>query len=243
MDANRYQRQINFTHFNAESQGRLRKASVLICGCGGLGCVLAQWLVRAGVGKIRIVDSDTVAQTNLHRQILYTENGVGKPKLEMALAALAAMNSEVSIETVSGRLTADNADALAEGMDLLLDATDNYAARSLLNETSLRRNLPWIYAGVAEAQGQVLTIFPHETPCLKCLIPDLSTGLPIFESGVLGPAVGVIGSFEAMEAIKILSGHRDAVSPFLTTFDLWNHRFSSISLAELPSCGCRKNHE
>lgn len=241
---NRYERQIQFSPFGMASQQKLRQASVVIGGCGGLGCTLAMWLARAGVGKIRLVDGDSVSRKNIHRQILFTEADENRPKVFVAAEHLQTMASSVEYEPICEKINADNRDSLVEGMDLILDATDNYAARFHLNRVSLQHALPWIHAGVAGAQGQIFSIFPGKTPCLECLFPNLAQIAageipePDKPAGILGPAVGMIASFQALEAIKILSGNDDCVHPALVTFDFWKNRVKEIDIRSWKRAGC-----
>ncbi|MDO4584103.1 MAG: HesA/MoeB/ThiF family protein [Planctomycetia bacterium] len=241
---NRYERQIAFPPFGVASEKKLRKASVVICGCGGLGCTLAMWLARSGVGKIRLIDHDSVSLSNIHRQILFAEEDENRQKVLAAVEHLRKVASSTQYEPVCEKIGADNRESLVSGFDLMLDATDNYATRFHLNRAAIRNSLPWIHAGVAGAQGQVFSIVPGETPCLECLFPNLARiaagecSEPDKPAGILGPAVGMIASFQALEAMKFLSGNRDCVHTALVTFDFWRNRIKEIDLAPLKKADC-----
>lgn len=248
---NRYERQIQFLPFGFPAQQNLQHASVVIVGCGGLGCTLACWLARAGVGKIRLVDDDVVSLRNIHRQILFTDEDENRPKVLAAVEHLRKIASSVLYEPICEKIDVDHRDSLVAGVELILDATDNYAARFHLNRASLRHSIPWIHAGVAGAQGQIFSILPGKTPCLECLFPNLAQIAnaempePDKPAGILGPAVGVIASFQAMEAMKILSGKDDCLNPSLMTFDFWKNRVREVEVSGLKNatCVCRESHE
>lgn len=237
-------------------QNQLRKASAFICGCGALGSLQACWLARAGIGRLILADPDYVALHNLQRQILFSESDTlefahdRKPvlKVEAASVALHAANHEVNVEVHPVRVTHDNVHLFTSGVDLILDATDNYPTRFILNRESLRLGIPWIYGGVLGAAGQVMAFIPGKTPCLECIIPNEPdfTSLTCDECGILGPAVGVIASFQAMLAMKILSGNTHLVRPVMHVFSLWDDSYKSLNARNLctdRTCNvCHKNH-
>ena len=237
-DLSRYARQMRYMHLGEEGQRRLAASRVLICGCGALGSLLANTLVRSGVGKVRLVDRDFVELSNLHRQTLFEEADVagGLPKAVAAAAKLRRINSAVEVEPVVAHAGPENIELLCAGIDLILDGTDNFETRYLLNDAAVYLNLPWVFGGCVGAQGQTMTILPGETGCLRCLLPECPAAgsTPTCDTaGVLGPIVGVIASLQAQEAIKILSGHREAVSRQLTVIDLWENRFLQLDVREL----------
>lgn len=243
----RYAKQILFADFDEARQQKLAESRVLLCGCGALGTVLADTLTRAGVGFLRIVDRDFVEFSNLQRQVLFDEQDVRSqlPKAVCAAAKLSKINSQVTIEPVVADIDYSNIAKFAEGVDLILDGTDNFEIRFLINDLSLEQGIPWIYAGVIGSHGQSMTIFPNETACLRCLIenvPEPGTTETCDTAGVLGPAVNVIASLEAVDALKILSGQRERVQPVLTVIDVWDGTFRRMNLGELrektncPAC-------
>ena len=245
----RYIKQSRFAPLGAEGQARLHDATVLICGCGALGSVLAETLTRAGVGRIRLVDRDFVELSNLHRQVLYDEQDVQAvmPKAIAAQRKLQAINSDISIEAEVCDVDHTNIQRLLEGVDCICDGTDNFETRFLLNDASHAFSIPWVYGGCVGAEGQQMTVLPGETPCLRCLmgeVPPPGT-LPTCDTvGVLSPIVNVIASVQAMEAMKILSGNQAAISRTLNVFDLWDSRIRQIKLdglRENSNCTtCRK---
>jgi adenylyltransferase/sulfurtransferase len=206
-----------------EADARLRGKRVAIVGMGATGSVIASWLARAGVGDLTLLDRDFVERSNLQRQILYGELDLGRLKAEAAAERLREANSEVAITPLVADLTSGNARALLSGFDLICDGTDNFEARFLINDLSIEAGTPWIYAGAIGAEAIVWPIHPPRTACLRCLIeePPASGDVDTCDSaGVLGPAVGVAGSWAALEAIKTLAGGTPQEE--LARFDLWN---------------------
>lgn len=242
----RYSRQMRFPALGEDGQKRLVASRVTICGCGALGTVLANHLVRAGVGHVRIVDRDFIETHNLQRQILFDEQDVADnlPKAEAAARKLRAINSEVTVEPVVTDIDHTNVLDLVRDADLILDGTDNFETRYLINDAAVSLGKPWIFGGVIGSEGQTMTILPGETPCIRCLIEDSPPpGMtPTCETaGVLGPAVAVIASFEAVEAIKLLSGHREALNRELIMVDVWDWTFRRLKVAGLlgkVNCPC-----
>lgn len=238
----RYSKQVLFQGIGLEGQQHLRSSRVLLCGCGALGTVLADILVRAGVGFIRIVDRDFVELSNLQRQVLFDERDVEQrlPKAVAAEAKLTAINSEVQIEPHVQDIAYDNIVALTEGVDLILDGTDNFEIRFLINDASLETGIPWIYAGCIGSHGQSMPIFPGQSACLRCLmggIPDPATAETCDTAGVLAPAINVIASLQAVNALKILSGQADAVARQLTVVDVWDGSLRQINVSDLRDQG------
>lgn len=205
-----------------EADRRLRSKRVAVLGLGALGSVIAPWLARAGVGHLTLIDRDVVEASNLQRQLLYGEADLGRPKAEVAAQRLAEANSTLDLRPVVADLTSGNARELLSGFDLICDGTDNFEARFLINDVAILTGTPWIYAGAIGGEGLVWPLHPPATPCLRCLIeePPASGDVDTCDSaGVLGPTVGVIGSWAALEALKMLTGkapHAD-----LARFDFW----------------------
>lgn len=243
----RYARQMRYAPLGESGQRRLAASRVLICGCGALGSVLANTLVRAGVGHVRIVDRDFVELTNLQRQVLFDEDDVaaGLPKAVAAATKLRRINSQVQVEPIVADLDHQNALELSQGVHCILDGTDNFETRFLLNDLSLHQRIPWVYGGCIGAEGQTMTIVPDRTPCLRCLIaepPPAGTTPTCDTAGILAPIVNVIASYQAMEAIKVLAGRLDAVQPYLTVFEMWENRVRQLRVSSLkegsncPAC-------
>ena len=242
---NRYDRQARFVPFGEEGQRRLSEGCALVCGCGALGSVVAETLVRAGVGYVRIVDRDFLELNNLQRQVLFDEQDVadGLPKAIAAANKLRRINSQIEIEPVVVDVTHRNIVELAGDVDVIIDGTDNFATRFLVNDFAVKHGTPWIYGGCIGAEGQTMTILPGETACLACLMSEAPPpgATPTCDTaGILAPIVGVIASIEAVEALKSLSGHREAVSRSLTIVDLWDNQVRHVDLSRLRENGdCR----
>ncbi len=243
----RYVRQTVYAPMGEQGQRRLMDSRVLVCGCGALGSTLANLLARAGVGKVRIVDRDHVDVTNLHRQILFDERGAAQnlPKAIAAAERLGQINSTVEVEPIVATIDRSNIEEFCQGVDAIVDGTDNFETRFLINDMAIKHGLPWVYGGCLGAEGQTMTIVPGKTACLRCLIhecPEPGSMPTVAMAGVMGPIVGVVASIEAIEAIKILSGNLDAVSTNLTVVELWDSRIRQVDLSLLreqvdcPTC-------
>lgn len=242
---------MRFRALGEEGQRRVCASRVTICGCGALGTVLANHLARAGVGFIRIVDRDFIEIHNLQRQILFDEADVASnlPKAEAAARKMRAINSSITVEAVVTDIDHTNILGLVSDADLILDGTDNFETRYLINDAAVKLGKPWIFGGVIGSEGQTMTILPGKTPCLRCVVEDSPPpGMtPTCETaGVLGPAVSTIASFEAIEAIKILSGDFESLNRDLIMVDLWNWSFRQLKVAGLlgkvdcPTCQRRE---
>lgn len=247
----RYVRQMRYPPIGEEGQRKLVESKVLLCGCGALGSVLASTLARAGVGYMRIVDRDFLELNNLQRQVLYDEEDVaaGLPKAVAAQAKLRRVNSEIDIDAVVADVDNTNIASLVDGVDMILDGTDNFETRFLLNDAAQKFNLPWVYGGCIGAEGQTMTIIPGDTPCLRCLMheaPPPGTTATCDSAGIVGPIVNIIASMQACEALKILSGNRDAISRVLNVFEIWDNRIRQVkldSLKESVDCPTCKGEE
>jgi len=239
----RYRRQIRYAPLGAAGQQNLLASRVLVCGSGALGCVVADTLVRAGVGFVRLVDRDFVETDNLHRQVLFDESDASAqlPKAVAAAARLGRVNSTVEIEPVVADLNASNIHQLAGDIQVIVDGTDNFETRYLLNDYAVAQAKPWIFGGCVGTEGQTIAIVPGETPCLACIMPEPppAAAQPTCETaGVLGPIVNVIASLQAMEALKLLSGNRHQLNPALTIVDLWHNQIRSIGVGASRSSDC-----
>ena len=242
-DPDRYSRQIRFAAVGPEGQSRLAAARVAIVGCGALGSVVAMTLARAGVGHLRIIDRDIPELSNLPRQVLFDEADVaaGLPKAAAAARHLIRINSAAEIEPVVADLTPSNAEALLAGVDVIVDGTDNFEARFIVNEYACRHGVPWVHGGAIGAEGRVMTVLPGRTACLRCLIPDPPAPgvMPTCDTaGIIGPAAFVVGAVEAAEAMKLLVGAVDCVGNRLLACDLWDWGWRSIDLSILAEHGC-----
>ena len=232
----RYARQTNFEALGLAGQRKLLGSTALIVGLGGLGSWIAELLARSGVGRLRLVDDDRLELMNIHRQGLYDEVAgmAGVHKVEAAAARLAQLNHQVRVEPIPQRLDAQNIEQLAHGVDLVIDGTDNFATRFIINDWCVLTDRPWIFGGVVQAQGQVMTIPGSIGPCLRCVFeqpPQPSAELRATTAGVLPPAVAVVAALQACEALKILSGRSERVSPYLLRLDLWTNQVQRIDVA------------
>jgi len=237
----RYVRQIALTEIGREGQRRLREASVLIVGCGALGTAQAELLTRAGIGRLAIVDHDLVEIHNLPRVHLFDEDDVTehRPKVMAATRKLRRINSETKIEERTIRMTAENVEQLVLHVDLILDATDNFETRFLLNDACVKSAKPWIYGGVVGVTGLSLVIRPADGPCLRCVMPELPPGdLPTCEElGVLGAMPTILAAWQVTRAIELLTGH-PASEEKLWSFDIWRGLFSSLAVKRNEACPC-----
>ena len=242
----RYSRQMRFYGLGEEGQRRLLDSHVTLCGCGALGTVLANALVRAGVGHLRLIDRDFIETSNLQRQVLFDEHDVADnlPKAEAAARKLAAINSSVHVEPVVTDIDRTNILDLVADADLILDGTDNFEIRYLINDAAVKLDKPWVYGGCIGSHGQVMTVLPGETPCLRCVFeaaPAPGEAGTCETAGVLSPIVNIVASFQAAEAIKILAGRRDKVNRELIYIDVWENTVKRIKVAPLlgkVDCPC-----
>jgi molybdopterin-synthase adenylyltransferase len=247
----RYSRQILFNGIGKAGQQRLRASGAVLVGCGALGSVIADLLVRAGLGRLRIIDRDFVEASNLQRQTLFEESDAREslPKAAAAGRHLRSVNSDVAIEGVVADLTPKSAPDLLTGFDLILDGTDNFESRLLINDFAVKKAIPWIYSAVVAAHGVTLPIFPPKTPCLACLLESgeesQALGAPSPQNdetcdtiGVIAPAAAAIASLAAAQAIKHLAGKSDAAQARLVSVDVWEPRQSAIQVARNPDCLC-----
>ncbi len=240
----KYSRQVLFHGLGEAGQERLLASSAVLVGCGALGTVAANLLARAGVGRLRIIDRDFVELSNLQRQTLFEESDAREalPKSVAAERRLRAINSDVRVEAVVEDVTPDNVEDLLEGFSLIVDGTDNFETRLLVNDAAISTGTPWIYAAAVGSYGVTMTILPGETACLACLVESSADGTTLGAeetcdtAGVLNAAAGLIASLEAAEAIKFLAGHREQLNRKLVSCDVWTCKFQSIHVARNPEC-------
>ena len=242
-DMLRYQRQMAFGEIGLAGQRALQAASALIVGVGGLGSWAAELLARSGVGRLVIADGDQVDLTNIHRQGLYdqADAAAARDKVLAAAGRLAEINSAVIVEPHKLRVDAGNIAELAGRVDLIVDGTDNFHTRFIINDYSVKHSLPWIFAGVVAAEAQLMTVIPSRTACLRCVFdapPPACTDPTCRQAGVLGPAVATIAAMQAAEAVKILAGRSDAICPFLTKIDFWTNHIQRLAADRSPDCPC-----
>ena len=240
----RYSRQILFSGIGTEGQRRLAAGRVAIVGCGATGSALAQLLARAGVGTLRIIDRDYVEASNLQRQSLFEEEDAAEslPKAIAAKRRIAAFNSEITVDPQVEDLVPGNIHALLEGMDLILDGTDNFETRYLVNDYAVENSLPWIYAAAVGSYGVTLNVLPGKTACMACIFPDSPRGMveTCETSGILNTAVNLVASIAATEAVKLLIGGAAAerLRKTLLSYDVWTNEQAEIAAGN-PRAGCR----
>jgi len=240
----RYSRQTLFHGIGEKGQRRLASGRVAIVGCGATGSALAGLLARAGVGKLRIIDRDYVEPSNLQRQSLFDEKDAldSLPKAIAAARKIASFNSEIAVEPEVHDLTPANIEGLLEGMDLILDGTDNFETRYLLNDYAVKQSIPWIYSAAVGSYGVTMNILPAKTACLGCIFPDSPRGIveTCETSGILNSAVNAVASIAVTEVLKLLVAGPDApqLRRTLLSFDLWTNEHGEISAAQ-PRPDCR----
>jgi molybdopterin-synthase adenylyltransferase len=243
----RYSRQILFPPIGVQGQEKLAQKKVAIVGMGALGTVLANHMVRAGVGHVRMIDRDFVEASNLQRQMLYDETDAHEhlPKAIAAENKLRTINASVQIEGIIADLHAGNAESLLQDADVILDGTDNFAVRYLINDVAIKHRIPWVYGGAVSSRGMFAVIRPSITPCFRCLFPHapVGRGETCDTVGVIGPIIHVIASYQATEAMKLLVGATGTINPHLEQFDLWDNDWMpmDVSQGKNPACpACAK---
>jgi molybdopterin/thiamine biosynthesis adenylyltransferase len=239
MPNNRYSRQLILPQLGKEGQRKLQSAKVLLVGCGGTGCAIAEYLVRAGIGKLTLLDRDVVEKSNLHRQQLFEEADVGSPKAYLAPEVLKRINSEVEIIGLAEDFSPANAEKLVNEADIVMDGTDNLESRFIINDACVKLGKPWIYVGAVGTYGMRAVIRPGEGACLRCFIPnapDAGTIPTCATAGVLNTVPGLMGALAASEAIKLMVGLTP--SEKLLVYDVWTEDYHSIVLSRRKDCPC-----
>ncbi|MGA3194670.1 MAG: ThiF family adenylyltransferase [Terriglobales bacterium] len=247
-EANRYSRQILFKQIGAEGQDKLSRGRIVIVGCGATGSVLASLLARAGVGMIRILDRDYVEASNLQRQTLFDENDAREslPKAIAAARQIGRFNSQINIEPKVADLVPENIDSLLGQVDLILDGTDNFETRYLINDYALKNSVPWIYAAAVGSYAVTMNVLPGETACLACIFPGSPRGnIETCETaGILNSAVNLVASLAATEALKFLVGDRSKIRRTVLSWDVWNNEQAEVAAgsarARCQVCGERE---
>ena len=248
VERQRYSRQILFPGIGEAGQESLLRAHAVVAGCGALGSFHAAALARAGVGRLTIIDRDYVEPANLHRQWLFEEADAAEalPKAVAAARRLERINSSVAVRGVVADLTAENAEDLLGGAGVILDGTDNFETRYLINDFAVSRGIPWIYGAAVGSYGITMPVIPGHTACLRCVYPDPPAGpQPTCETaGVLNAIVSAVASLQVADALKILSGHADLVQPRITTIDVWEGGIRQIDGPppdpDCPTCARRE---
>ncbi len=234
----RYSRQILFHHLGEDCQKTLMNSIVVVIGCGALGTISSSYLVRAGIGHVRIVDRDFIEENNLQRQILFDENDISEnlPKAIAAQRKLQEINSSVKVEGIVTDINYTNIEELTKDADIIIDGTDNFETRFLINDYCVKNNVPWVYGACIGSRGVVMNIMPSMTPCLRCVfetMPQIGSFPTCDTAGVIGPIAGIIASFQVTEAIKILIGDYSSVNKNLLEIDVWDSNFRQMDISEL----------
>ncbi|HEU4389948.1 MAG TPA: ThiF family adenylyltransferase [Blastocatellia bacterium] len=244
----RYSRQVLFGEIGAEGQARLAASTAVIIGCGALGAIQAETLARAGVGKLVLVDRDFVEESNLQRQITFDEHDAldRLPKAVAAVRRIRRVNSQIEASELVTDVNYQNVEETVAGADLVLDGTDNFETRFLINDACVKLGVPWIYGAAVGSYGLTMTIVPGETPCIRCMLqemPEPGSGPTCDTAGVIMPIVTIIGAIQSAEALKLLSGRSDRLSRSLIRVDVWESTFHKIDLggaadrSNCPACG------
>lgn len=249
MNSERYSRQILFSGIGKSGQEQLAASHAVIIGCGALGSMQAEMLARAGVGKLRLIDRDFIEESNLHRQVMFEERDAAErlPKAIAAANRIARINSEVQAEPVVKDVNYSNIEELIRDADVVLDGTDNFEVRFLLNDAAVKHGKPWVYGAAVGAHGVQMTIIPGQTPCLRCVFPEMpapGTSPTCDTAGVVLPIIATIVSYQIAEAIKILTGQFEKLHGSLLQFDLWQNTFTKLRLhqraTDCPTCQQKK---
>lgn len=245
----RYSRQILFSEIGKAGQEKLLNSRVVIIGCGALGASHAEMLSRAGVGRLKIVDRDFVEFTNLQRQTLFKESDAAErlPKAIAAKIRIGEINSEIEVEALVADVNRSNVEQVIRDADLVIDGTDNFQIRYLLNDACVKVGKTWIYGAAVSSYGTTMTIIPGETPCLRCIfeeMPDAGSSPTCDTAGVIMPIIAAISSVQVSEAMKLLVGDRDSLHGFLMQIDIWQNDWRKIKLAapnpDCPACGLHR---
>ncbi|MFC7062101.1 ThiF family adenylyltransferase [Halobacillus seohaensis] len=241
----RYSRQELFTPIGSSGQALLAEKHVFIVGAGALGSSNAEMLTRAGVGKITIIDRDYIDWSNLTRQQLYTEEDARQyiPKAKAAENRLRTINSEIEVNGIADEFSAETAGELLQNVDIVIDGTDNFETRFIMNDITAKHNVPWIYGGCVKSHGISLPILPGETPCLQCLIDQIpQEGMTCDTVGIISPVVQMTAAYQTTECLKFLTDH--PMSTEMVYFDIWERQHSSINVKKLlnPTCSSCSSH-
>lgn len=229
----RYNRNILVKEINEEGQRKLAQAKILVCGAGGLGSTVLANLASVGIGTVGIVDNDVLELSNLNRQYIHKFDGIGKPKVDSAARWIGEFNPEIKLNTYQTRLDEKNYTEIVKDYDLIMDCFDSFKSKFLLNEIAVKTGKTLIHGGVTEFYGQVTTIVPGKTACLKCILPE-EGGYVV--KGVLSPAVSAIASFEAMEAVKVILNIGERLENRLLSYNGLNMQLKTINITKNPNC-------
>ena len=236
----RYSRQVFLQQIGEDRQRLLMNSTAVVIGCGALGTISSSYLVRAGIGQIRIIDRDFIEENNLQRQLLFDENDISEnlPKAIAAQRKLQKTNSNVRVEGIVTDVNYSNIDELTKDADIIIDGTDNFETRFLINDYCVKSSVAWIYGACIGSRGVMMNIIPSKTPCLRCVfetMPQIGSFPTCDTAGVIGPIAGIIASFQVAEAIKILTGDYASVNKNLLEIDVWETKLRQIDISDLKN--------
>ncbi|HTG13973.1 MAG TPA: ThiF family adenylyltransferase [Blastocatellia bacterium] len=239
----RYSRQILFEQIGEAGQARLGGSRVAIIGCGALGAVQAETLARAGIGRLRLVDRDFVEESNLQRQIIFEETDAREhlPKAVAAARRIARVNSEIDVEPIVADVNFENIEEIIAGVDVVMDGTDNFETRFLINDACVKAGVPWVYGAAVGSYGLTMTIIPGQSPCLRCVleaVPDAGSGPTCDTAGVIMPITSIIASIQSAEALKLLTGRADKLHRSLLRIDVWESGIKRLDLSSFERRDC-----
>lgn len=232
----RYSRHLMIEDVGPEGQERFKKAKVLIVGAGALASPNILYLAGAGIGTIGIVDDDCVDISNLHRQVAFDTHDIGKPKVQCAQEKIHAINPDINVKTHLVRMDSENASSLVLDYDLIIDATDNFVSKFLINDACVLADKPFIHAGIMRHCGQILGVMPHQSACLSCIFPTPPQNTSLYKNGLFGTLTGVLGAISANEVLKFFSGVGKMLFDSLLSVDLASMQFSKIKIKPNPTC-------
>jgi molybdopterin/thiamine biosynthesis adenylyltransferase len=239
MPTDRYSRQVILPQLGKEGQRKLSAGKILLVGCGGTGGAIAQYLVRAGIGRLTILDRDVVEESNIHRQLLFDDRDIGCPKAYLAAEKLKAVNPETTVVGIAEDFSSLNAEELVRDTDVVMDGTDNMETRFVINDACVKLGRPWVYVGAVATYGMMAFLDASSGACLRCFLPNIpdAGSIPTCQTaGVLNTIPGIMGAMAATEALKFLLGQKP--SGKLTIYDVWTGQYHSVGLAKRQDCPC-----
>lgn len=232
----RYSRHLLLEEVGEQGQENFKKAKVLIIGSGALASPNILYLAGAGIGTIGLVDDDVVDLSNLHRQVVFSTQDIGKPKVQCAKNRMLAINPQIKVQTYPIRLTSQNANTLIEDYDFVIDATDNFVSKFLINDACVLSNKPFMHAGIMRYCGQIMGVIPHKSACLGCIFPNPPKNMNLYKNGLFAPIAGMLGSIATNEVLKFFSGVGTPFTDFILSLDLASMQFSKIKIKKNPKC-------
>lgn len=232
----RYSRHLMLEDVGETGQEKLKNAKVLVIGCGALGSPNLLYLAGAGIGTLGIVDDDCVELSNLHRQIIFQMDDIGKPKAECAKQRILNINPEIQVKTYLIRMTAENAQTLIQDYDFVIDATDNFVSKFLINDACILANKPFVHAGIMRYCGQLMSVIPHKSACLSCIFPHPPTQMQLYKNGLFATITGTLGSISSNEVLKFFTGTGTLLTNAILSLNLASMQFTTLQITRNPNC-------